>query len=112
VAQELLDRPEIGAAVEQVGGEGVAQGVRVGWRRGAPVEDPAHVAVGEGAAAAVPQQAVALPRRRIRVDELVADAVERIRRGRSGLYDVTVRRDGEPVLEFRGRSRALTGPPG
>jgi acyl-CoA thioesterase len=40
-------------------------------------------------------------------DELVAEAVERVLRGRSGLYDVTVRRDGEPVLEFRGRSRAL-----
>lgn len=40
-------------------------------------------------------------------DELVAEAVERVLRGRSGLYDVTVRRDGEPVLEFRGRSRSL-----
>lgn len=41
-------------------------------------------------------------------DELVAEAVERVLRGRSGLYDVTVRRHGEPVLEFRGRSRALS----
>ena len=41
--------------------------------------------------------------------QLVADAVERVRRGRSGLYDVTVRLDGEPVLEFRGRSRELPG---
>jgi acyl-CoA thioesterase len=40
-------------------------------------------------------------------DELVAEAVERVVRGRSGLYDVTVSRDGEPVLEFRGRSRSL-----
>ena len=40
-------------------------------------------------------------------DELVAEAVERVLRGRSGLYDVTVSRDGEPVLEFRGRSRSL-----
>lgn len=43
-------------------------------------------------------------------DELVAAAVERVLRGRSGLYDVTVSRGGEPVLEFRGRSRSL--PPG
>jgi len=43
-------------------------------------------------------------------DELVAEAVERVVRGRSGLYDVRVTRNGEPVLEFRGRSRAL--PPG
>ena len=43
-------------------------------------------------------------------DELVATAVERSLRGRSGLYDVTVSRGGEPVLEFRGRSRALPPP--
>jgi acyl-CoA thioesterase len=41
-------------------------------------------------------------------DELVAEGVERVVRGRSGLYDVTVRRAGEVVAEFRGRSRALT----
>ncbi len=40
-------------------------------------------------------------------DELVATAVERSLRGRSGLYDVTVSRGAEAVLEFRGRSRAL-----
>ena len=40
-------------------------------------------------------------------DELIAEAVERVLRGRSGLYDVTVSRDGEPVVEFRGRSRSL-----
>jgi len=40
-------------------------------------------------------------------DELVADAVERVRRGRSGLYDITVRRGDEPVVEFRGRSRVV-----
>jgi acyl-CoA thioesterase len=40
-------------------------------------------------------------------DLLVAEAVERVRRGRAGLYDVTVRRGDEVVLEFRGRSRAL-----
>jgi acyl-CoA thioesterase len=53
-------------------------------------------------------------------DELVADAVERARSGRSGLYDVTVRargRDGAPdsvLAEFRGRSRQMpnmAGPP-
>jgi acyl-CoA thioesterase len=40
-------------------------------------------------------------------DELVATAVERARRGRRGVYDVTVRRGDEPVVEFRGRSAAL-----
>jgi acyl-CoA thioesterase len=42
-------------------------------------------------------------------DELVATAVERFRRGRSGLYDVTVRRGDEVVAEFRGRSRTISG---
>jgi acyl-CoA thioesterase len=42
-------------------------------------------------------------------DVLVAVAAERVQRGRSGLYDVTVRRGDEVVLEFRGRSRALPG---
>ncbi|WP_309113859.1 hydroxyphenylacetyl-CoA thioesterase PaaI [Saccharothrix sp.] len=41
-------------------------------------------------------------------DELVATAVERVRRGRSGIYDITVRRGDEVVAEFRGRSRTLT----
>ena len=40
-------------------------------------------------------------------DVLVARAVERVRRGRSGLYDVTVTRGQEVVCEFRGRSRAV-----
>jgi acyl-CoA thioesterase len=49
-------------------------------------------------------------------DRLRAEAVERVRRGRSGLYDVTVRRvgtDGGPgvvIAEFRGRSRSLGRP--
>ncbi|MBB6547956.1 acyl-CoA thioesterase [Nonomuraea rubra] len=41
-------------------------------------------------------------------DVLVAEAAERTRYGRSGIYDVTVRRnDGQVVAEFRGRSREL-----
>jgi acyl-CoA thioesterase len=42
-------------------------------------------------------------------DELVAEAVERRRFGRSGVYDVTVTRagDGAVLAEFRGRSRSL-----
>jgi phenylacetic acid degradation protein PaaD len=40
-------------------------------------------------------------------DVLVATAVERVLAGRSGLYDVTVRRGEQAVLELRGRSRAL-----
>ena len=40
-------------------------------------------------------------------DLLVATADERSRRGRSGLYDVTVRREDDVIAEFRGRSRAM-----
>lgn len=40
-------------------------------------------------------------------DVLVAQATERVSYGRSGIYDVTVRRDGQPVAEFRGRSRTI-----
>lgn len=40
-------------------------------------------------------------------DELLATAVERWRRGRSGIYDVAVRRGDVVVAEFRGRSRTL-----
>ncbi|MEV6601756.1 hydroxyphenylacetyl-CoA thioesterase PaaI [Actinoplanes sp. NPDC051346] len=45
-------------------------------------------------------------------DELIAQAVERIRSGRTGVYDVTVRRAaGEIVAEFRGQSMMLSGRP-
>ncbi|MFG1992260.1 hydroxyphenylacetyl-CoA thioesterase PaaI [Actinoplanes sp. NPDC048988] len=44
-------------------------------------------------------------------DRLRAHAAERARRGRSGLYDVTVtREDGVVLAEFRGRSRSLGRP--
>ena len=38
-------------------------------------------------------------------DTLTATATERVRYGRSGVYDVTVRRGDEVIAEFRGRSR-------
>lgn len=45
----------------------------------------------------------------LRGQRLLADATERVRHGRSGVYDVTVRTaDGEVVAEFRGRSRMLS----
>jgi acyl-CoA thioesterase len=40
-------------------------------------------------------------------DELLATAEERALRGRSGLYDVSVRRGDTVIAEFRGRSRAI-----
>lgn len=43
-------------------------------------------------------------------ERLVADARERARGGRSGLYDITVRTEaGEAVAEFRGQSRLSGG---
>lgn len=40
-------------------------------------------------------------------DLLEARAVERTRFGRSGIYDVTVRRGDEVIAEFRGTSRTV-----
>ena len=40
-------------------------------------------------------------------DVLTASAVERTRFGRSGIYDVTVRRGDDVVAEFRGLSRTV-----
>jgi acyl-CoA thioesterase len=40
-------------------------------------------------------------------DLLTAYAKERVTSGRSGIYDVTVTRDGDVVAEFRGRSRVI-----
>ena len=42
-------------------------------------------------------------------DVLVAEAMLRTRFGRAGLYDVTVRRGGDIIAEFRGRSHQLGG---
>jgi len=42
-------------------------------------------------------------------DVLVADAVERHRYGRNGVYDVRVSRGSDVVAEFRGHSRAIGG---
>ncbi|MFD5560380.1 MULTISPECIES: hydroxyphenylacetyl-CoA thioesterase PaaI [Kitasatospora] len=45
-------------------------------------------------------------------DELVAEATERIRSGRQGVYDVTVRTTaGTVVAEFRGQSVLVAGVP-
>ncbi|MFE7562120.1 hydroxyphenylacetyl-CoA thioesterase PaaI [Kitasatospora sp. NPDC057500] len=45
-------------------------------------------------------------------DELTAEAVERTRSGRTGVYDVTVRNTaGKVIAEFRGQSVMLAGTP-
>jgi acyl-CoA thioesterase len=43
-------------------------------------------------------------------DILTAEAVVRTRFGRAGIYDVTVRRGGDVIAEFRGRSHELARP--
>ena len=40
-------------------------------------------------------------------DELIAEATERHRAGRSGIYDVTIRRADTVIAEFRGHSRTM-----
>lgn len=40
-------------------------------------------------------------------DVLTATATERTRYGRSGIYDVTIRRGHDVIAEFRGRSRTI-----
>ena len=47
VAEQLLDRSQIGTTVEKMRGEGVAQRVGVGGRRRPPVDDAPHIAGGE-----------------------------------------------------------------
>jgi acyl-CoA thioesterase len=43
-------------------------------------------------------------------DRLTARGVEVLRRGRSGIYDITVtRQDGTVIAEFRGHSRTIEG---
>jgi acyl-CoA thioesterase len=42
-------------------------------------------------------------------DVLVAEAVERHREGRDGVYDITVRTEDRVVAEFVGRSREIRG---
>ena len=44
-------------------------------------------------------------------DELVAEAAERVRQGRSGIYDVTVRCTENVIAEFRGNSRQIARRP-
>jgi acyl-CoA thioesterase len=42
-------------------------------------------------------------------DLLVAEAVERSRQGRDGVYDITVRRDDTVIAEVVGRSKEIRG---
>ena len=53
VTQQFLDNPQIRPAVEQMGGEAVAEGVGVGRSQGTPVDDPANVPGTEAPAPAV-----------------------------------------------------------
>ncbi len=42
-------------------------------------------------------------------DVLTAEATERVRYGRNGIYDVTIRAGDRLIAEFRGRSREIGG---
>src|SRR5690606_7698029 len=81
VTEQLLDGTEVGATVQQVGGEGVPQGVRVGGSARAVVEDPANVARGEALAPVVEEQRV---RGRVGGDEHLAALVDPSAQGGHG----------------------------
>ena len=57
VAQELLDDPQIGPALEEMGGVGVAEGVGVNVTLANPgVQNPTHVAWRQALASRVEEQ--------------------------------------------------------
>ena len=60
VAQQLLDHTQVGASIQQVGGEAVAQGMGVGGHRRAPIEDPPDVTGADPAAPAIEEEGPAL----------------------------------------------------
>jgi len=43
VSKQLLDCPQVGASIEQMGGKGVPKGMRVCGRRAPAVENSAHI---------------------------------------------------------------------
>ena len=78
VAQQFLDDPQVGAPVEQVGGEAVAQGVGVGGHRRAAVQEPPDVPGPEPRAPAVEEER---PRRGLSVrQQALGGAVQPQRR--------------------------------
>ena len=87
VPEQLLDRPQVGALLEQVGGEGVPQRVRVnaaGTRRGVDpvVENAPHRAIAQAAASAIAEdRAGIVERARRQLARRDPPALERRRRG-------------------------------
>ena len=63
----------------------------------------------DGAASVASHCAISFLRPVMLGERLVAEAVERYRVGRSGIYDVQVTAAGEVVAEFRGHSRTTGG---
>ena len=90
--------------LDMVNGHGIAHGAFV-----FAVADTAFAAAcnshGPVTVAAAAEIAFVTPARA--GDVVRAHAVERVRFGRSGIYDVTVRRGDDVVAEFRGTSRTL-----
>jgi hypothetical protein len=58
MTEEFLHRPEIGSAIEQMGGECVPQRMRMGWRRRASIEETSHVAGAHTAALAIQKHCI------------------------------------------------------
>jgi acyl-CoA thioesterase len=110
VGMELLEAGQGRAVVRMavtpamVNGHGIAHGGYVfmladsAFACACNSHGPVTVAAGADIAFLVPARAG---------DVLTATAAERALRGRSGIYDVTVSRDGVVIAEFRGRSHAI-----
>lgn len=58
MAEQLLHGAQIGAAVEEVRGERVAESVRMGGRCGSVIEDAPHVPWRQGAASTIEKDPV------------------------------------------------------
>ena len=97
-------------APDMVNGHGIAHG---GWLFLLADAAFAYACNSHGPAAVAQTAQVTFLRPAGPGDELVAEAVERARSGRTGLYDVTVRRpeDGAVIAEFRGHSVMMSGRP-
>jgi hypothetical protein len=58
VTEELLDNPQVRATVKHVGGEAVAQGMRVGGHRGPAIDHPSHVSWAQARSRAVEEDSI------------------------------------------------------
>jgi acyl-CoA thioesterase len=94
---------------EMVNGHGIAHGGYLFLLADAAF---AFASNGYGPVALAQSASITFLRPAVVGEALVAEATERTRHGRNGVYDVTLRRaDGDVVAEFRGHSVQVSGRP-